>query len=156
MRHSLHHSTIIFILVTLFILTGCEKRTVVHRYKPTPIEGWEKSDTISFAIDTIKDNGLYKLSVGIRNTSEYRYVDLWLIIHSKFHNPDYQRSDTLKCVINDYHADIGSTGIFIHNHTYDLPQLNLRKGQFGEISIIHYMHNWSLKGISDLGIHLER
>lgn len=156
MKLPVYHSMIILFLTALLTtVTGCEKGTVVHRYQPTPIEGWEKNDTISFTTDTIKNDGIYNLSVGIRNTSEYRYVDLWLIVKSRFSNPTYERTDTIKCVVNNYRADIGSTGIFVHNHTYPLSPLKLQKGQYGVISISHYMHNWSLKGISDLGIHLE-
>ncbi len=155
MRLSPHHSITIILLTALLFFTGCEKGTVIHRYQPTPIEGWEKDDTISFSTDTIKNDGTYNLSIGIRNTSEYRYVDLWLIVKSRFCNPIYERTDTIKCIINNYDADIGSTGIFVHNHIYPIPPLKLKKGQTGVISINHYMHNRSLKGISDLGIHME-
>ena len=95
MRLSPHHSITIILLTALLFFTGCEKGTVIHRYQPTPIEGWEKDDTISFSTDTIKNDGTYNLSIGIRNTSEYRYVDLWLIVKSRFCNPIYERTDTI-------------------------------------------------------------
>lgn len=151
-----HHKISVFIFTVMSILLmACENNTLIHHYKPIPTEGWKKGDTICFHIDTVRQNNIYAFSVGLRSTAQYKYSNLWLIIESQFSNPEFARTDTIECLINDRKKENAQNGTFVHNHCYDLPPLNLQEGQTGKIIIKHYMYNDELSGLSDIGIRIS-
>ena len=50
------------------LFAACAHRTVYDRYQSTARAGWEKNDTLSFAIPPLKDAATYGAVLGVRTT----------------------------------------------------------------------------------------
>lgn len=156
MSHLYSKLTAFIFAAMSILLMACENNIIIDHYKSVPIKGWSKNDTVSFSIDTIRQNATYAFSVGLRSTAQYQYSDLWLIVECQFTNPDFSRKDTIECLINDRKNDSAQNGTFIHNHCYTLPPLPLKEGQCGKITVRHFMYNDELCGLSDIGIKINQ
>lgn len=74
------------ILAFLFVLVSCDKSRVVDQYESLPGQSWQKDSVVSFtfnAPDTIRP---YNLFINLRNNSDYRYSNLFLIANMNFPN----------------------------------------------------------------------
>ena len=61
----------ICMLLTTWVLTACDENTVYHSYQSTPPDGWKKSDTLFFNVPLKDSLANLRLSVGVRNSSNY-------------------------------------------------------------------------------------
>ena len=57
------------------LFAACDHRTVYDRYQSTALAGWEKNDTLSFAIPPLKDAATYSAVLGVRTTDAYFPVE---------------------------------------------------------------------------------
>ena len=73
---------ILVILLCVFNFTACDEKMVFDSYKSVPSQ-WHKDSIISFnfkAPDTLNN---YNLFINLRNTSDYKYNNLYLIASLK-------------------------------------------------------------------------
>ena len=47
-------------------IASCDRLPIYSHYEPAPTSGWEKNDTISFAISPVSEAGYYKEELGLR------------------------------------------------------------------------------------------
>ena len=76
---------VIFIFL-LLILTGlsCDRDRVFDEYKPISKTSWHKDSLVEFnlgEIDSLKD---YNLFINLRNNSDYRFSNIFLITEIQF------------------------------------------------------------------------
>ena len=65
------------------MVTSCKESTVYYKYAHTPIAGWEKNDTLSFAIPPLTSPGLYQENLGLRITGAYPFMGITLIVEQE-------------------------------------------------------------------------
>ena len=65
------------------MVTSCKESTVYYKYAHTPIAGWEKNDTLSFAIPPLTSTGLYQENLGLRITGAYPFMGITLIVEQE-------------------------------------------------------------------------
>ncbi len=73
----------LFILFGLLALISCDKNRVYDEYQSLPNE-WHRDTVVSFKLeapDTLKN---YNLFINLRNNSDYRYSNLYLITEINF------------------------------------------------------------------------
>lgn len=73
----------LLIFVNLLLLVSCDKTRVYDEYRSLPNE-WHKDSVMSFKLeapDTLKN---YNLFINLRNNSDYRYSNLYLITEIHF------------------------------------------------------------------------
>ena len=51
--------TPLIIAVSIIILSSCHLRTVYYQYHSTPVQGWEKNDTLLFDVPPMAEAGNY-------------------------------------------------------------------------------------------------
>lgn len=148
----------LFVIVTglLCALTGCDERTLYHSYLPTPLQGWEKHDTLVFHTDTVRTGADYRFDVELRSTEKFPYQSVWLIVERDFGHTANIRRDTVECRLLDPKTQRMGRGIYTYQYSVPLPSLHLNEGQAGEIRIRHYMHRETLPGLHDIGIRIMR
>ncbi|MCD8317674.1 MAG: gliding motility lipoprotein GldH [Paraprevotella sp.] len=135
-----------------WILMGCDKHTLLYSYRHIPQEGWRNTDTLIFALDTLKEDVLCQFDIDLRSTDRYPYKSLWLKVERQFTFPDTTRCDTVQCQLTDPTTDRMGKGIYTYQYSVPLSEFPLRKGQTGQIRITHLMQRETIPGICDVGI----
>ena len=60
--------------------TSCDTNTPYYHYAHTPIDGWEKNDTLRYDVQPLKKGGEHKITVALRLNGAYPFRKLYLIM----------------------------------------------------------------------------
>ena len=144
------------------VLTACDKRRVFDRYESLPGQ-WHRDSLVSFSVvapDTINS---YDLFINIRNDSDYKYSNLFLITNMNFPNGKVI-SDTLEYAMAAPSGEWLGTGFGELKESKLWYKENIRFTEAGEyrIDIQHAMRQSGntqgieeLEGITDVGFRIE-
>lgn len=140
LRHNLQ-----FILPTvfLFLWASCRQDTRYHTYQPIPTpDGWHKQDTLSFQLPEQIEGEGYRLEVGIRNTNQYPFRDIWLSIRQNWEDSLVFQTDTLHFYLADEQGKWnsgGNTGS-LFQHTYFCEKtFTIRSSSVNVLQMTHLM-----------------
>ena len=152
----LHAPKLIAAIGALLSLTGCNEHVIYHSYRHVPGSGWSWLDTLTFDIDTVRAEATYQFELGLRSTDSYPYTVIWLAVEREFSHPDTLRRDTVKCQLMDPVTHRMGKGIYMYQYDVPVPPMALRRGQTGQVRIIHLMQREVLPGIHDVGVLICR
>jgi len=151
---------ILFILFACMIfanLAGCKRDVVIDEYANIPDEKWDRTKPIQFSFlisDTNQPNDLY---INIRNTTAYRFSNVYLFLNTRFPNGKTAR-DTIECILATTDGKwIGKGYSGIKEN-----KILLRKGMkfhmpgTYQLTIEQAMRTDILEGISDIGISIQK
>ncbi|WP_455585780.1 gliding motility lipoprotein GldH [Bacteroides sp.] len=147
----------IWLLIAGWLITACNENTVYHSYRPIPLEGWQKSDTLFFNVP-VKDSLRHlHLSAEIRNKSNYAYRNLYLSVSYNLEDSTKWKTDTLLLILADKEGKWYGTGWgSLFQSTLPIGSVVVRHPGNYTFKIIHGMQDELLKGINDIGIKIER
>ena len=159
----LRNNIIFFILVFSFLAVSCDSNRVYDEYKSVP-NTWNKDSIVSFKVNAPDSINPYNLFVNLRNTSEYKYSNLFLIAQMVFpHGKTI--TDTLEYRMADPTGKFLGTGltdvkenklwykegvVFQEEGTYtvNIQQAMRENGKVNGIM--------NLEGITDVGFRVEK
>lgn len=146
-------------LPVLLLLAACSfnQNTVYHSYNHVSNKGWSKSDTLAYyvlATDSLKP---HMASVEIRNQESYLYKDIYLFISHNTKDSTIFITDTLHYMLADKNgkwlgAGLGTlfqSSLLYYKFTPE------HSGNY-TFKIAHGMKENLLKGISDVGLKIEK
>lgn len=137
----------------LLLLSGCIHDTAFHASHSLPGSKWDKRDTLSFQIDTLKLEQPLHLTTEVRTTKQYHYSSLSLIVEQRWGKGKTHR-DTLVLDLKNK-QDNKQTPIYLKSS--DSPSIALKSQETnGEIRIWHFMKRENLPGITDVGVRITR
>lgn len=160
----------------LLLLVACQEQRTYSHYATVEVEGWERSDTVTFAIPP-QHAGTYDLQLGLRATNTYPFTHLSMLMEQTRYRKTapaqkgeavsggktgrwqvvMAHCDTVRCQIADANGLLlGKNGISSTELTYPLAQLHLQEGDSLSIKLSHCMERESLTGVADVGITLNR
>ena len=134
----------------------CNRSTVFSQYRHTSLMGWEKNDTLVFALQPSKADVELKEIVGIRINDSYPFKAICLIVDQTIMPGNITTSDTVNWVLFDNYGNTKGRGISSYQYNYHLKNNKLMKGDSLTVKIRHNMKREIMPGISDIGIKLER
>ena len=137
------------------LLVACneDKRTYDY-YIPTPIEGWERNDTLHFSIPP-QQRGTYLMNMGIRTTLSFPYQDISMIMEQGIYPKGKTRKDTIRCqLIGEEGKPMGQSGISSNDQIFYIRTLELNNNDSLHVTLYHCMRRESLPGISAIGLQL--
>ncbi len=148
------------LLVVLFF--SCDSNTVVSESKP--LSGiWNKDETIDFTIPQLDSLKKYHLFVNLRNTNDYRFNNIFLIVSMEFPHGKII-TDTLEYKMANPDGSWLGTGIgnIKENKLWYKENVSfLETGEY-KIRINHAVRNngnvegvKNLEGITDIGYSIE-
>jgi len=152
-----------FFIALLLGVTSCDSKRVFDEYKSVPNK-WHKDSIIEFNITPPDSITPYNLFVNIRNTSDYKYSNLFLIVEMNFPNGKVV-NDTLEYLMTK------PNGAFLGTGFSDVKENKLwyKEGvifsEIGEykVKIQHAMREngnikgvENLEGITDIGFRVEQ
>lgn len=136
------------------LLTACDHRTIYDRYESTALSGWEKNDTITFAIRPLKEAATYRALLGVRTTDSYPFTSLTLIVEQEIMPAHRVLVDTICCELTDEQGKVLGDGIGYRQYQFEVCQLQLQEGDSLHVVVRHDMKREILPGICDVGIKL--
>lgn len=141
----------------MLLFGACNSQTVYQDNEAIPASGWDINNRIDFGVTMDDTTQLHELYLLVRNTTDYPYRNLYLFLDIEFPNQQTLR-DTIECILA--HKDGQWTGKgfgkiraneFLFRDDVWFPvsgnyTFRLQQG----------MREESLKGISDIGIRIDR
>lgn len=148
-------------LAMLVIVVGftlsCSQNLVFEQYKTIDDKSWNKDSVMVFTVpvsDTTDNNNFY---INVRNDIKYQYSNLWLFI--TIEQPDGKTlEDKFEIALADPSGKWlgeGLGGLKTREAIYRRNVFFPRSGDY-KISIQQGMREENLKGISDVGIRIEK
>ena len=149
-------SRLFFLPLIGSLFASCSGGTLFHSYKPMPEEGWERRDTVCFALPQTEEDISGTLTIGLRLTAPVGLQDIVLAVEQSLESPPVYRCDTIRCPLTDTEGNALGQGVnVIQYETQQLP-FHLQKEQSGTVRIRHLMTDETIAGITELGIKVSR
>ncbi|AXT21196.1 gliding motility lipoprotein GldH [Flavobacteriaceae bacterium AU392] len=150
------------VIILFFGCISCDSNRVFDQYKSVS-NAWHKDSIIEFKVTPPDSIKRYNLFVNIRNTNDYKYNNLFLIVEMSFPNGKIIK-DTLEYTMAKPNGELlgsGFTDIKENKLWYKENVLFSEGGEY-KINIQHAMReNGSvegmdnLEGITDIGFRIE-
>ncbi len=86
-----------FILLVM-VFTNCNNNAEYNQNVTIPAQGWYKNNAVSFNININDSLTGYDFALNIRNTTNYRYSNLYVFMITEFPNGNISR-DTIECIL---------------------------------------------------------
>jgi len=150
-------------IIVLLLFISCSKPPFFTRYKNIDNNTWAIDKSIDFNIAVTDTLSAYNIFINIRNTDQYPYSNLFLVVTETYQNTILQ-IDTLEYEMADARGHWLGSGYssvkenkLIYKTNYTFP----KKGQYS-FNIVHAVRKNGrvfgdefLKGISDVGLQIE-
>jgi gliding motility-associated lipoprotein GldH len=143
------------VLFSVF-LTACKENTVYYHYEQTSLAGWEKNDTLTFAVGPLSASGSYKEEIGLRISGAYPFMSLNLIIEQRNASKQVIDIDTLVCNLINRQGNAEGQGVSQFQYIFPLKTMDLQEGEQLFVSVRHDMKRDILPGVADIGLRLLR
>jgi gliding motility-associated lipoprotein GldH len=147
---------LLILLTVALALASCNRKTIYSHYEHTPLDGWEKNDTLVFSVPPVRHDGVYREMIGLRTSSAYPFMGLTLVVEQEVWPSGLTRSDTLWCRLVDSDGNIQGEGISNSQYNFQLLNLRLNSSDSLRVTVRHNMKREILPGISDIGLTLTK
>lgn len=145
------------IIVAFSLIISCTKKGNYEEYRKVNPSGWQQDSVAVFKFDIQDTKSIYNISLNIRNSGEYPYSNVWMFIDISA--PDNSSvKDTVEFQLalpNGKWIGKGTSGIYSCQFPYRNNVFFPVAGTYS-LKIKHGMRNESLKGISDVGIRIDK
>lgn len=147
-----------FILIPLaFLFSGCNENVIYEKSQDIASEGWHINEVVTFEKEIRDTTLLHDIYLNVRNNNEYPYSNLYVFFHTIFPDGTIYK-DTIEMILADRQGQWTGEGFGkIKSNSF-----HFRKdvwfpieGEF-KFTIQHGMREETLKGITDIGIRIER
>lgn len=136
--------------------TSCDTNTPYYHYAHTPIDGWEKNDTLRYDVQPLKKGGEHQITVALRLNGAYPFRKLYLIMEQDIYPRLQYKTDTICFDVTSKEGRFTGNGISYYQYTVPVCREHFMENDSIHITIRHAMKRDILPGISDIGIKLER
>lgn len=148
----------VFSMVSILLATmlfSCSNNTLYNESFTLPEYGWDKNNAVGFSVDVPDSLAIFNFAINIRNTTEYRYSNLYVFLITEFPNGNVSR-DTLEILLADINGSWLGKGWGNTKENNITLRENLRFPESGMYNfyIQQAMRTDTLTGISDVGIKI--
>jgi gliding motility-associated lipoprotein GldH len=149
-------------MVLVFLFMSCDSNSVFDQYKSVP-NHWQKDNIVEFEFIPTDTVSQYNLFINLRNTSEYKYNNLFLIAKIDFPNGK-SIVDTLEYKMAQPNGELLGTGFtdVKENKLWYKENFTFNESGIYKIKVQHAMRENgniegvdALEGITDVGFRIE-
>ena len=155
--------SLLFFIALISVLVSCDSNRVFDEYKSVP-DQWHKNDVLTFNISPPDSINKHNLFVNLRNTSDYKFSNLFLIVEMKFPNGktikdtlEYQMAKPSGEFLGEGFSDLKENKLWykegvVFNEAGEY-QVNIQHAMRvnGEVNGVE-----NLDGITDIGFRIEK
>jgi len=144
------------LLISLLLLTSCDKEMVYDQYVSLENGIWKWNDVAVFDIDITDTLSLNNIFIQVRHSTDYPMSNLYMFVNVKGPNGEFRR-DTINLVLANSEGKWTGIGT---GHLRELRLLYKSQTRFGltgnyNFSIEQAMRKAELP-VSDVGVRIER
>ena len=154
-----------FFLIGLALLVmSCDSGQVFDKYHKVPNRLWNKDKVIDFNITPPDSLNPYNLFINIRNTNNYKYNNLFLVVQMRFpHGKSI--TDTLEYKMAEPSGKLLGTGLTAvkENKLWYKEHVIFKEQGLYKLSVQHAMRKngaikglEALEGVTDVGFRIEK
>lgn len=139
------------------LLSSCGQPTIFDEQVTIENAKWFKGESARYSVEINDSLTSYDFYLTVRNTTDYRYSNLYVFLLTRFPNGNLSR-DTIECMLADKTGRwLGKGWGSIKENTILLKQ-NLRFPLSGEYQFLiqQAMRVDTLEGISNVGLRIEK
>lgn len=158
----LNNALLLSLIFSLFFVS-CDSNRVFDTYKSVP-KTWHKDSIVSFKVNPPDSTNTYNLFVNLRNTNDYKFSNLFLIVEMVFPHGKTIK-DTLEYRMADPTGKLlgeGITSVKENKLWYKEHVVFKEKGEY-QVNIQQAMREngkvngvVELEGITDIGFRIEK
>ena len=154
------------VCLMFLVALSCDSNRIFDQYKPIPNQ-WHKDSVVTFKVSPPDTINSYNLFVNLRNTNDYKYSNLYLVVELNYPNGKTLK-DTLEYRMAAPDGTFLGTGFTdlkenkLWYKGYDKPFVFNESGDY-QIKVQHAMREngkvngiSNLEGITDVGFRIER
>ena len=144
------------IIIAACFLSSCGKNTFYSEFQPIKNKLWNKNDEYFFNFEIMDISVPYNVSLQLRNNDIYPYQNIW-ILYEESKNDRHSVKDTTEFLLADEFGKWKGNGISLYQNRIPIKTHYIfpDTGKY-TINIRHGMRDDKLKGIENIGIHIER
>ena len=142
-------------MILVWLLASCNSQIRYHQFQHINNEAWQLGDTVIFDIPLTDSIKCHELTLQLRHTSKYPYLDL--AIGMVIFSPDSQVTESL----NYNKKLVDQEGYWIGNgqggfYQIDIGETSLPQTKSGtwHFHIFHTMNDSILIGVNDIGVRV--
>lgn len=159
----LPNKALLFLFVCSVIFVACDSNRVYDSYQSVPNK-WHKDSIVSFKVNPPDSINAYNLFVNLRNTNNYKFNNLFLIVEMVFPHGKTVK-DTLEYRMADPTGKLLGTGLtdIKDNKFWYKEQVIFNESGEYTVNIQHAMREngkingvVELEGITDIGFRIEK
>ena len=144
------------IIAVALALGSCNRSTVYSQYRHTQLAGWERNDTLTFAVAKTKEDVNLRATLGLRVNDSFPFKALYLIVEKTVSPDNIVTCDTVNCQLFDEDGKSKGRGVSFYQYNFHFTNTKLLKGDSLTLKVRHNMKREIMPGIADVGITLEK
>ena len=154
---SFKFSLLFLLIVSLPGIQSCDSKRFYEENKRIEKSVWNSKDKVTFNVTITDILTRYNFYLNLRNGGDYPYSNIYLFLKTNFPDGRIAR-DTIECQLADYDGKWLGSGISDVKFNRFLFQKGVKFPRKGEyvFEVEHAMRVDDLKGITDIGIRLEK
>ena len=149
--------TLLLIFVSIFTFSSCNFTSIYNENVIIEDAKWYKDEAVRFEVLINDSLAGYEFNLNLRNTTDYRYSNLYIFLMTKFPNGNMTR-DTIECVLADVDGRWLGKGWSNLKENNILLKKDLRFPLTGKyvFFIQQAMREDTLEGIHNVGIQINK
>ncbi len=139
------------------LITSCDRTKFYDESLSLQNDKWPKDEAMSFKINIEDTVSTYRFFINVRNTTSYRYKNIYFFLTTEFPNGGMSR-DTIDCLLAAKNGEwFGKgTGLYRDNRIPIRSNIRFPKAGTFTLSLNQAMREEVLEGISEAGVRLEK
>lgn len=144
------------VLITT-LLISCDSKRVFEQNDSIDNETWNLKKSYTYQFDIPDSMQWFNMYLNVRNTTDYKYSNLFLFVTTTFPKGQIAK-DTVECPLADNKGNWAGKGNSKYKDCRIMFKPKFRFSQSGkyQVKIEHGMREQDVKGISEIGIRLEK
>ncbi len=147
---------LLMMVAVVVMFSACDGKKVYDSFAHTPLNGWERNDTVVFSVPAMEQDGTYGMYLNLRTDNSFPFTNITMIVNCNASQSGLHCTDTLKCQLADYRGQSLGKGINLYQYRFRIASEQFSKGDSLSIKVNHNMMREILPGISDVGLTIER
>ncbi len=145
------------VMILLAGMYACGPKAMYDHTKSIPGGVWKEKELITFKVDVTDTVNIHKFYLNVRQSTGYRYSNLFLFIHTTFPDGNSAR-DTVECTLADKSGKWLGKGITDYRDNQILLRRGLRFPKAGQyiFELEQAMREPELDGITDIGLRIVK
>ncbi|MGP1515739.1 MAG: gliding motility lipoprotein GldH [Bacteroidales bacterium] len=144
----------------LLLLVSCNNDVTFDKSRAVDPDGWNMMDRQVFEVDISQRDIVYlhRFAINLRNTTEYKYNNIFFFVTTIYPDGSITKKDTVECILSDIDGTWKGKGMTdIKDNRFWFAR-NVKFPQKGKyiFKIEQATKDTILTGIKSVGLHVER